>query len=75
MFTLGLKSSFMVAKISEHFPPQPSLRALTVTTEAWQRHRELHALSTLYDKRVGSLTSPANHNIDIEDAGDGASGF
>ena len=29
--------------------------------------------ATLCDKRVGSLTSPANHNI--EDAGDGAYGL
>ena len=28
---------------------------------------------TLYDKRVGSFTSPADHNI--EDAGDGAYGL
>ena len=65
LFALGLSSSFIVANISEHFPPQPQCN--NKATKARPQH------PTLYDKRVGFFTSPANHNI--EDAGDGAYGL
>ena len=59
--------SFMVANISEHSPPQPSLNNKGQTTTLGT------SCPTLCDKRVGSLTVPANLNI--EDAGDGAYGL
>ena len=57
----------MVANISEHFPPNPHFNNKGQTTTPGT------SCPTLYDKRVGSFTSPANHNI--EDAGDGAYGL
>ena len=57
----------MVANISEHFPPNPHFNNKGQTTTAGT------SCPTLCDKCVGSLTCPANHNI--EDAGDGAYGL
>ena len=57
----------MVANISEHSPPQPSLNNKGQTTTLGT------SCPTLSDERVGSLMSPANHNI--EDAGEGAYGL
>ena len=57
----------MVANISEHLPPQPSVWPKGQTTTPGT------SCPTLHDKRVGSFTSPANHNI--KDAGDGAYGL
>ena len=57
----------MVANISKHFHPNPQYNNIGQTT------RMGTSCPTLYDKRVDSFTSPANHNI--EDAGDGAYGL
>ena len=64
MFILGSWSSFMVANISEHFNNFNN-KGQTTTPGT--------SCPTLCHKRVGSLTSPADHNI--EDAGDGAYGL
>ena len=57
----------MVANISENFNPNPHFNNKGQTTTPGT------SCPIVYDKRVGSLTSPANHNI--EDAVDGAYGL
>ena len=59
MFTLGL-----ICRVASISHPNPHLNNKGQTTTPGT------SCPTLCDKRVGSLTSPANHNI--EDAGDGA---
>ena len=70
LFTLGFKSSFIVANIFEHFPPQPSVYNNKGQTTTLGTSRP-----ALYNKRVGSFTTPANHNIEEAPVEDGAYGL